>query len=148
MSEEKKYYEGNFEDPLDALKKIDKKEKMEKLKKLMKKLKSLQKEINISKYECEKLIEQAGFDEKNAKRIIDWIGELPDVKLDIFDKKKVRERIEKKEEKTEALNHDVNYTSLNRFSTTIDSNLYLTDDNDNHYWSTLCDTNSDKKLTL
>lgn len=146
MSEEKKYYEEKFEDPLDTLKKIDKKEKVEKLKKLMKKLKSLQKEINISKYECEKLIEQAGFDEKNAKRIIDWIGELPDVKLDTFDKKKVKEKIEKKEEKTESLNHDVSYASLNgMFSTTTDPDIYLTNYNDS---VSLYDPNSAETLTL
>jgi len=68
-------------DPLENLRKIDKKEKMKKLKKMMGRLKALQKEINVAKYECEGLIRQVGFEDRDVKRIIDFIGEMSDVKV-------------------------------------------------------------------
>ena len=100
------YFEGEKEsspeqesepkDILDDLRKIDKKEKMKQLKELMNYLKVLQKKINMTKYECKEAIKQLGFDDKDVKRIIDFIGEMPDVKLNRKDKKKIEEKIQDK----------------------------------------------------
>lgn len=107
MSDQEKFYEHeedarsesshktNNEDPLDTLRKIDKKEKMKELKKMMYKLKEIQKTINIAKQESEEILEQMDFDKKDIKRIIDFVGEMSDVKLNNKEQRDIEEKIRK-----------------------------------------------------
>ena len=90
MSDTKKE-EGSVDILLD-IRKIEARKKQALLAKKVSELKVLAKKINELKVESEYLIDEMGVSKEDAKRVVDFINELDDVKLTDEEKKEIRNK--------------------------------------------------------
>lgn len=98
MSEEKENKVDEF-DILDEIKIAEKMVKRAMLLKTIGKLKNIAREILEAKEESNALLEAIGIDSKDAKRIIDFVNNLPEVRLTEKDKQKIADEIQHDTEK-------------------------------------------------
>ena len=80
-------------DVLDQIKNIEKTVKAKMLIQSISELKKMCKEVSTLKEKCVITLEEIGIDEVDIKRIIDFVNELPEVKLTSDDKKSIRDTI-------------------------------------------------------
>jgi macrodomain Ter protein organizer (MatP/YcbG family) len=96
MSEKQEDTTPEKQEEVDVLEQVKKVEKAIKAKILIEKigeLKTIAKEINELKEQSLATLEELQLSEKDMKRIIDYINELPDVKLTDKEKQKIRDEI-------------------------------------------------------
>jgi predicted nuclease with TOPRIM domain len=137
---------------LDELKQLEERKRKIQLAKSLNKIKDMAKEILENKYMTDKIMEQLGVDSKEAKAIIDWINNLPGVKLDDEDKKKLDDEIKKdlkerfQEAEKEVEKHwfpaypNVNTMNLSGTTTYPADILTITSDNTNGTYQICSDT--------
>lgn len=101
MAKDTKEQESSF-DILDQVKKVEKAIKAKVLIKKIGELKKIAKEVNELKEEMVATLEELGLSDKDIKRVIDFINELPDVKLTDREKKEIRETAQADVEETKA----------------------------------------------
>lgn len=99
MSEEKEENKADEFDILDEIKIAEKMIKRAMLLKTIGKLKKIAREILEAKEESNALLEAIGIDSKDAKRIIDFVNNLPEVRLTEKDKQKIVDEIQHDTEK-------------------------------------------------
>jgi len=95
MSENKQKDTKEEVDILDQVRIMEKNVKARMLMKKIVELKELCKDIKEDKEECVIILQEIGIDEKDIKRIIDFINNSADVDLTEEDKKQIRERVKK-----------------------------------------------------
>lgn len=82
-------------DVLDQLKAVEKRAKLHLLLKKVVAIRKMAREINYLKEKSQLTLEALGIDEKEIKRIIDYVNEQPGVKLSADDRKQLRDDINK-----------------------------------------------------
>lgn len=90
MADEKKIVKHDI---LDDVKEAEKKIKRAAFLKMIPKLKTMAAEVNILKKKAELMLEEVGLDEKDIKRVIDFINSLPSVELSDKDIKELKEGV-------------------------------------------------------
>lgn len=108
--------EENQIDILDQVKKIDKAIKAKLLIEKIAQLKEFAREVNVLREQSIATLEELDLSPKDIKRIIDYVNELPEVKLSERDKKEIRddihEEIGEQKTKTEKTFRDVDLEKL------------------------------------
>jgi hypothetical protein len=104
MADEIEKTEVEETDVLNDVKKMEKRIKKMAFLKIIPKLKDMAKEVNKLKKKTELLLSEFGIDEKDSKRIIDFINSLPDVSLS---KRDIEEFKEDQEEEVEDIKEEV-----------------------------------------
>ncbi|MBW2968552.1 hypothetical protein KY314_00330 [Candidatus Woesearchaeota archaeon] len=130
-------------DVLEEIKKLEELKRKAILLQLISNVKKYAKEILVLKKTCEVILTEADIEEKDIKRIIDFLNNLPDVQLSKEDIKEIREKIkkdikEKKKKITEKTEKKIEEgvisnngvtgltsNTLGYYSSEDDSNLYL-----------------------
>ena len=74
-------------------KKIEETKKKQLMSKILTLVKNMSKEIQENKELCNMYLEEISIEEKEKKRIIDWINNLPDVQPDEDRKKELKEQV-------------------------------------------------------
>ena len=117
MVDEKKF------DVLDDVKAAEKKIKRAAFLKLIPKLKEMAKEVNTLKKRAELLLEETGIEEKDRKRVIDFINSLPTVELSESDLKELREGVKEEVHETREKAEKDFDKSLEKFSSAMATSM-------------------------
>ena len=125
--------EDNNTDILDDIRKVDKKIRVKLLVEKIKQLKEFAREINELKERMKITLEEMDVEEEDIKRIIDYINETPEVKLNEVDKQQIRKDVQEevKEEKEQTdfdwahISSDWSTTTTNNLDYSLSSNAGL-----------------------
>ena len=111
-------------DILDDIKNAEKKIRRASFLKMIPKLKKMATELNIIKAKSKMMLEEVGLDEKDIKRVIDFINQIPSVELSKSELETLRESVkedisdEKKEIEKQMDNNLLKSATLSNYSTT------------------------------
>lgn len=113
-------------DVLEQVKRIDKAVKAKMLIEKIALLKEFAREINELREKSVAILEELGLSDKDMKRIIDYINELPEVKLSERDKKQIREEVsddvDEEKESIEKTLRNIDLDKLMTITTTAGAN--------------------------